>query len=145
MHCKAEDPCASGAPLEPCLACSSLREVKWNHLRTVFQERSAKHAAKTQLVEPKPDSEEEPESGEIHDLILDLNADEQPILTGTHYTFPTGVSAPTGLCPLQPATSSSGIQTFLQPAKVCSIPDCPGCNSIYHSLFQDAGSSSIYT
>ena len=77
MHCKGEDPCASRAPLDACSACSSLTEVEWNHLRTVFQERSAKPAAMTQLVEPELDSEGEPETVEIDDSILDLNADEQ--------------------------------------------------------------------
>ena len=61
MHCKGEDPCASGAPLEACSACSSFMEVEWNHLRTVFKERSAKHAGKIHLVELEPDSEGEPE------------------------------------------------------------------------------------
>ena len=89
-------------------------EVEWNHLRAEFKERSAKRAAKTQL-ELGPDSEGEPETGKIDNPILDLNADEQPALAGTSYTSPARVLPPTGVSPLQPATSSSGIQTFLQP------------------------------
>ena len=49
MHCKGEDPCASGAPLEACTSCSSLTEIEWHHLGTVFQERSVKHASKNTL------------------------------------------------------------------------------------------------
>ena len=117
MHCKGEDPCASGAPLEACSSCSSLTEVEWNHLRTVFQERSAKRAAKSQPAKPDPDnSEEESETGEIDDFILDLNTDEtQHTSAGeTGYTSPTGVSAPAGLSPLQPALGATGL-SFLQP------------------------------
>ena len=97
MHCKGEDPCASGAPLEACSSCSSLSEVEWNHLRTVFQERSAKRASKNIPADPEPD-EEDPEAGEIDDSILDLNPED----SGTGYVSPTGVSAPAGLSPLQP-------------------------------------------
>ena len=110
MHCKGEDPCASGAPLEACSSCSSLSEVEWNHLRTVFQERSAKHASKNVPAGPEPD-DDYPEAGEIDDSILDLNSED----SSTEYVSPTGVSAPAGLSPLQPASSTSGSQ-FIQPS-----------------------------
>ena len=77
MHCKGEDPCASGAPLEPCSSCSSFTEIEWNHLRTVFQERSAKRAFKNIPADPEPDIEGETEAGENDDSILDLNTDDQ--------------------------------------------------------------------
>ena len=68
MHCKGEYPCASGAPLETCSAGSSLMEVEWNHLKTVFQERSAKRASKSQP-ESEPDNVGELDTGEIDDFI----------------------------------------------------------------------------
>ena len=139
MHCKGEDPCASGAPLEACSSCSSLTEVEWNHLRTVFQERSAKRAAKNLPADPDPDNSiDEPETGEIDDSILDLNTDEvQHTLAGAAgYTSPTGVSAPTGLSPLQPATTSSGF-SFLQP----SIP--PPRSAAFHTV-PTSSSSAVF-
>ena len=134
MHCKGEDPCASYAPLEACSSCSSLSEVEWNHLRTVFQERSAKRASKNVPADPEPD-DEDPEAGEIDDSILDLNPED----SGTGYVSPTGVSAPAGLSPLQPASSTSGSQ-FIQP----SMPP-PRSAAFHHffSLFQDSGTSQI--
>ena len=86
MHCKGEDPCGSGAPLEACSACSSLSEVEWNHLRTVFQERSTKRVSKNVPADPEPD-DEDPEAGEIDNSILDLNLED----SGTRYVSPTGV------------------------------------------------------
>ena len=128
MHCKGEDPCASGAPLEACSSCSSLLEVEWHHLRTVFQEKSAKRASKNVSAEPEPDSEGELEAGEIDDSILDLNTEDQLTGTGTTgYTSPTGVSALTGLSPLQPASSSGGLQ-FVQ----TSIP--PPRSAVFHTV-----------
>ena len=112
-------PCASGAPVEACAACALLMEVEWNHIRSVFAERSAKHANKSlpadtlTPVGPAPDSEEETEAGETDDSILDLNQDEQ--LTGTGYTTTNDISAPGGLSPLQPVTSTED-QTFSLPA-----------------------------
>ena len=120
---KGEDPCASGAPVEACASCASLTEVEWNHLRTVFAERSAKRANKSvpadtpAPVGPAPDSEEDPEASEIDDSILDLNQDEQ--LAGTGYITAAGISAPFSLSPLQPVTST-GDQSFSLPA--ISIP-----------------------
>ena len=120
---KGEDPCASGAPVEACAFCASLTEVEWNHLRSIYAERSAKCANKSLTadtpvaVRPAPDSEEKPEAGEIDDSILDLNQDEQPARTG--YSTVTGISAPAGLSPLQPNTSTAD-QTFSLPA--ISIP-----------------------
>ena len=93
MHCKGKDPCASGAPLEACSSCSSIIEVQWHHLRTVFQERSVKRASKNIPADSESDSEGESESGEIDDSILDLNTEDQP--TGT-----TGYTSTTGLSPL---------------------------------------------
>ena len=144
MHCKGEDPCASGAPLEAC-SCSSLMEVEWHHLRTVFQERSAKHASKNIPADPELDSEGEQESGEINDSIFDLNTEDQPTGT-TGYTFPTGVSAPAGLCPLQSASSSGALQ-FVQPSfspPRSATPDCSGFNNLFFSLFQDADTSQTF-
>ena len=120
---KGEDPCASGAPVEACASCASLTEVEWNHLRSIYAERSAKCANKSVTadtpvpVRPAPDSEEEPEASEIDDSILDLNQDEQPARTG--YSTVTGISASAGLSPLQPNTSTAD-QTFSLPA--ISIP-----------------------
>ena len=115
MHCKGEDPCASGAPLEACSACSALTEVEWNHLRTVFHERSAKRASKNLPADPEPE-DEDPEAREIDDSILDLNTEDSGTGT-TGYVSPTGVSAPAGLSPLQSTQNlpSSGIQ-FVQPS-----------------------------
>ena len=71
---KGEYPCASGAPVEACASCASLTKVEWNHLRSVYAERSVKHANKSVPADtPAPDSEEELEAGEIDDSILDLN------------------------------------------------------------------------
>ena len=98
---KGEDPCASGAPVEACASCASLTEVEWNHLRSVYAERSAKRANKSVPADtPAPvglalDSEE---AGEIDDSILDLNKDEKT--AGTGYTNASGISAPAGLSPL---------------------------------------------
>ena len=80
MHCKGDDPCASEAPLEACSACSALTEVEWNHLWTVFHERSAKRASKNLPADPEPE-DEDPEAGEIDDSILDLNTEDSG--TGT--------------------------------------------------------------
>ena len=138
MHCKGEDPCASGAPLEACSSCSSLSEVEWNHLRTVFQERSAK---KTQ---PELDSEGEPETGEIDDSILDLNTEEHTTPAGTTgYTSPTGVSAPTGLCLYSRLQLQVEYLLFNPPCHYHGLrfPGCPGFNFIQYNLFQDAGQS----
>ena len=101
------DPCASGAPLEACSACSTVTEIEWNQLRTVFQERSAKRASKNQ-----PDSERKPEASKIDDSILDLNTDDQPV-GSTRYTSPTRKAVPTNLSPLL-ASSSGGVK-FLEP------------------------------
>ena len=115
MHCKGDDPCASEAPLEACSACSALTEVEWNHLRTVFHERSAKRASKNLPADPEPE-DDDPEAGEIDDSILDLNTEDSGTGT-TGYVSPTGVSAPAGLSPLQSTQNlpSSGIQ-FVQPS-----------------------------
>ena len=108
-----KDTCASGAPVEACASCASLTEVEWNHLRSVYAERSAKRANKSVPADtPAPDSQEGPEAGEIDDSILDLNQDEQP--AGTGYTTAIGISAPAGLSPLQPNTSTAD-QTFSLP------------------------------
>ena len=99
-NAKGEDSCASSAPVEACTTCASLTEVEWNHLRSVFTERSAKHANKSvpadtpALVGPAPDTEEDPGAGEIDDSILDLNQDDQLAGTG-HRHLSTGWSLST--------------------------------------------------
>ena len=132
MHCKGEDPCASGAPLEACSSCSSLSEVEWNHLRTVFQERSAKRASKNVPADPEPD-DGDPEAGEIDNSILDLNPED----SGTGYVSPTRVSAPAGLSPLQPASATSRSQ-FIQP----SMP--PPRSAAFHKVPPSTTSSVFF-
>ena len=106
------------------------------HLRTVFQERSAKHASENIPADPEQDNKEEPESGETDDSILDLNTDDQPNDT-TGYTSPTGVSAPAGLSPLQPASFSGGLK-FVQP----TIP--PLRSAAFQTVLVSTTSSSVF-
>ena len=65
--------------------------MEWNHLRTVFQERSAKRASKSVPAKPEPD-DEDPEASDIDDSILDLNPED----TGTPGICVTDRSMSTG-------------------------------------------------
>ena len=86
----------------------------------------------------QPTRADEPDTGEIDDSILDLNTDEvQHTPAGAAgYTSPTGVSAPTSLSPLQPATTSSGF-SFLQP----TIP--PPRSAAFHTV-PTSSSSAVF-
>ena len=113
-------------PLEACSACSSLSEVEWNHIQTVFQERSAKHASKSVPADPEPDNEDL-EAGEIDDSILDLNPEDSGA-GPPGYVSPTGGSAPAGLSPLQPASSTSGskfVQLSIPPPRSAALYKVP--------------------
>ena len=149
MHYKGEDPCALGAPLEACSACSSLKEVEWNHLRTVFQERSAKHAAKT-LLEPEPDSEGELETCKMDDSILDLKTEERTSGTGQYYRIyfsNRSISTSQSVATTASYNFRWNIFSLIHHAatKVHDFPGCPSLNTIYYGLFQDTGASSNCT
>ena len=96
----------------------------------------AKHVSKNIPAKPEPDSEGEPDPGEIDDSILDLNSEDQPTGT-TRYISPTGVSAPAGLSSLQPASSSGGLQ-FVQP----SIP--PPRSAAFHTVLVSTTSAVFF-
>ena len=87
--CKGLDPCAQGAQVTQCSACSALTEEQWSHLRENF----AKRSAYRQRTGSQGDSFEEPETedraqtGEdlsrVDDTLLDLEPEDtstdQPI------------------------------------------------------------------
>ena len=98
--CKGLDPCAQGAKVTQCSACSALTEEQWSHLRENF----AKRSTYRQRTGSQGDSFEEPESEDlsrVDDTLLDLEPED------------TNTSAPlAGISPLTSLPASLPAQNF---------------------------------
>ena len=93
----------------------------------MFQEINEKQTASTALLVDNlvPDSDEELKSGEMDDLILDLNNDEpqQGLSGNTGYVTSSRVTALTSLSPLQLASTTLGIlHSLASPVIHISVP-----------------------
>ena len=102
--CKGLDPCAQGAKVTQCSACSALTEEQWSHLRENF----AKRSAYRQRTGSQGDSFEELETedpaqtsedlSQVGDTLLDLEPED----TSTDQPI-AGISPPTSLPASLPA------------------------------------------
>ena len=108
--CKGQDPCAQGAKVNQCAACSTLSEEQWTHLHESFAKRSSyRHRTGSHDNNLEPETDEEPvftgeELGQVDDALLDLEPEQ------------TGNIAPvTGISPLnnQPSSASLPVMSFL--------------------------------
>ena len=100
---KGQDPCAKGAKIDQCAACSALTEEQWIHLRECFSKRSSYRQRAGSHDESLEPEDEEPvftgeDLGQVDDTLLDLDAEQ------------TGNIAPvTGISPLNTQTSSASV------------------------------------
>ena len=102
--CKGQDPCAQGAKVNQCAACSTLSEQQWTHLRESFAKRSSYHhctGSHDDNLELETDEElvfTSEELGQVDDTLLDLEPEQ------------IGNIAPvTGISPLNTQTSSASL------------------------------------
>ena len=120
--CKGQDPCAKGAKIDQCAACSTLTEEQWIHLRECFSKRSSycqRSGSQDENLEPETD--EEPvftgeDLGQVDDTLLDLEPEQ------------TGNIAPvTGISPLnnQPSSASLPVMSFPATGPVQQSSDSP--------------------
>ena len=106
--CKGQDPCAQGAKVNQCAACSTLSDQQWTHLRESFAKRfSYRHRTGSHEDNVEPETDEEPvftgeDLGQVDDTLLDLEPEQ------------TGNMAPvTGISPLtQPSSASLPATSF---------------------------------
>ena len=76
--CKGQAPCAQGAKVNQCAACSTLSEQQWTHLRESFAKRSSYcHRTSSHDDNLEPETDEElvftgEELGQVDDTLLDL-------------------------------------------------------------------------
>ena len=106
--CKGQDPCAQGAKVNQCAACSTLSDQQWTHLCESFAERSSyRHRTGSHDDNLEPETDEEPvftseELGQVDNTLLDLELEQ------------TGNIAPvTGISPLtQPSSASLPVTSF---------------------------------
>ena len=107
--CKGQDPCAKGAKVDQCAACSTLTEEQWIPLCECFSKRSSyRQRSGSQDENLEPETDEEPaftgeDLGQVDDTLLDLEPEQ------------TGNIAPvTGISPLnnQPSSASLPVMSF---------------------------------
>ena len=106
--CKGQDPCAQGAKVNQCAACSALSEEQWTHLRESFAKRSSyRNRSGSQDDNIEPETDKEPvftgeELSQVDDTLLDLEPEQ------------TGSMAPvTGISPLNnPSSASLPVMSF---------------------------------
>ena len=107
---KGQDPCAKGAKIDQCAACSALTEEQWIHLRECFSKRSSYRQRAGSHDESLEPEDEEPvftgeDLGQVDDTLLDLDAEQ------------TGNIAPvSGISPLNTQTSSASVPGMNFPA-----------------------------
>ena len=112
--CKGLDPCAQGADVTQCAACSALSEEQWTHLRENFAKRSAyrSHTGSQGDSFEEQDVDEPVCTGEdlsrVDDTLLDL--EPEPESSGSSAPV-TGISSLTSLPAPLPA-SSQNIQSI---------------------------------
>ena len=80
--CKGQDPCAQGAKVNQCAACSTLSEQQWTHLRESFAKRSSySHHTGSHDDNLEPETDEElvftgEELGQVDDTLLHLEPEQ---------------------------------------------------------------------
>ena len=106
--CKGQDPCAQGAKVNQCAACSTLSDQQWTHLRESFAKRSFyRHRTGSHEDNVEPETDEEPvftgeDLGQVDDTLFNLEPEQ------------AGNMAPvTGISPLtQPSSASLPATSF---------------------------------
>ena len=79
---KGQDPCAKGAKIDQCAACSTLTKEQWIHLRECFSKRSSyRQRSSSQDENLEPETDEEPvftgeDLGQVDDTLLDLEPEQ---------------------------------------------------------------------
>ena len=113
---KGQDPCAKGAKIDQCAACSALTEEQWIHLRECFSKRSSYRQRAGSHDESLEPEDEEPvftgeDLGQVDDTLLDLDAPVSgisPLNTQTSSASVPGMNFPaTG--PVQQSSDSSAL------------------------------------
>ena len=101
--CKGQDPCAQGAEITQCAACSFLTQEQWTHLRENFAKRSASRSKLSSQQDILDEIEDDQElvftgqslSPDTEDQLLDNDPDDAGF-------FSTPVIPVSGISPLPP-------------------------------------------
>ena len=115
--CKEQDPCAQGAKINQCAACSMLSDEQWTHLRESFAKRSSyrnRTSSHNDNIEPETDDKllfTSEELSQVDNILLDLELEQS-----------SNVAPVTGISPLNNQPSSASLPAMSFPVNTRPVP-----------------------